>query len=135
MNLILVPEDERMNVVDRLFGLYFPLRLEPLVFQLAEQLSGDYSGGYWEFYTMDGSGFLMSPDTNQPFNIQCDNYYSGQVSAQAFGIIVCLYAYSLLSFDTEHPNGQLCGRLYHQLKEYIMDQGHPEIGSILAAID
>ena len=73
MNLNLVPENERMNVVARMFGLYFPMRLQPLVFQLAEQLSENYRGGYWNFYTLDGSGFLMCPDTDQPFNVVCDN--------------------------------------------------------------
>jgi hypothetical protein len=135
MNLNLVPENERMNVVARMFDLYYPLRLEPLVFQLAEQLSADYQGGGWTFYTFDETGFLMCPDTDQPFDVVCDNYYSGQVSAQAFGVIVSLYAFSLASFDAEHPSGQLCARLYHQLKDYILDQEHPEISSILAAID
>jgi hypothetical protein len=27
----LVPEDQRMNVVERLFGMAFPLQLEPVV--------------------------------------------------------------------------------------------------------
>jgi len=134
MKAKLVPIKERTNTTARLFGPYYPMRVEPMVFSLADQLSNDYSGGYWGFYTLnDGQGFFLCPDTDQQFTLQCPNGYTGKVSGEAYGIIVCLYSFSYLSFDTEHPYGQLSARMYHQLREFALD--HNEAAAIFRAID
>jgi hypothetical protein len=134
----LVPEADRMNTVDKLFGLQYVLKLEPLVFQFAEHLSAEnYDYGYWAFYCLDSGGFYMAPlgnasGTDVIYNVSCPNGFDGQMTADALGITACLYAYSHLSFG-EGDFAETCANHYHWLREYAMD--HPEVSSILRAID
>ena len=41
----LVPEDRRMDIVEKLFGNHFPLKLEPVIYVVTEQMAEDYSVG------------------------------------------------------------------------------------------
>lgn len=120
---------DRMEHTARLFGVAFPIRIEPSVYLFAERLSPDYQGGYWHFYSLNDGGFYMAPDGN--YSVVSDNGFSGTMSGDAFGITACLYAYSHLSFWPELT--ELCGRHYHLLREYMFE--HPEARAILAAID
>ena len=74
----------------------------------------------------------MSPDTDGTFGVVSDNGYRGSMSADAFGIVACLYAFSHLSFGGDDL-AETCARHYHLLREYMLD--HAEVREILAAID
>lgn len=128
----LVPEAQRMNVADALFGLRYPLKLEPTIYQFAEQLAEAYSGGYWHFYRLSNGGFYMAPKLDADFCVTADNGYEGTMSADALGITACLYAYSNLSFSGR-DFGETCADHFHWLREFAME--HAEAGAILAAID
>ena len=128
----LVPEARRMAVTGKCFGLHFPLHLEPVVYGITERMTEDYSGGYWDFYTLSNGGFYMAPSTDDTFNICCDNQYQGSLSADALGITACLYGYSHLSFS-DGRFARVCACHYHRLREYMME--HPEVSTILGAID
>ena len=117
----------------RLVGPFFPLRVEPFIFTIASQLSDDYTGGYWEFYTLSNGAFYMAPVSEQGFHIRCPNGFDGALSPDAFGITCCLYAFSNLSFDGRETLAQECARHFHAVREYAMD--HEEVGAILCAID
>ena len=127
-----VPENQRMDVADKHFGIRYPLQLEPTVYQFAEQLAEAYSGGYWHFYQLSNGGFYMAADLEGPFAVVADNGYTGSMSADALGITACLYAYSNLSFD-EGGFAERCAKQYHRLYEFAMQ--HPEANLIYAAID
>ena len=94
----LVPEDRRTAITEKLFGLHFPLHLEPVIYGITERMAKDYKGGFWEFYTLSNGGFYMAPSIDQVFHVTCDNQFEGDLSADALGITSCLYAYSNLSF-------------------------------------
>jgi hypothetical protein len=128
----LVAEEQRTNVTADLFGIYFPLQLEPFIFSMASRLSEDYGGGYWLFYTLDNGGFYMAPDSEGKFQVISPNGWEGFMSADAFGIAVCLFAYSNLSFGSGQC-AETSANQYHLLREYMMD--HVEAGAILAATD
>lgn len=129
-----VPEDQRLANVKGLFGLHFPLRLEPVIFGITERMTqGQYCGGYWLFYILHNGGFYMAPDGNQVFTVSCNNYWQGQLSSDAMGIVACLYAYSHLSFSPDEKFARICARHYHWLREYMYD--HAEVTAILGAID
>ncbi|NMM15471.1 MAG: antirestriction protein [Rhodoferax sp.] len=129
----LVPEADRMDFVDKLFGIHFPLKLEPTVFCFAEQLAAPtYNGGHWHFFALSNGGFYMAPRTDTIFKVNADNGFSGQLSGDALGITACLYAYSHLSFG-DGAFAETCAQQYHLLREYML--GHAEVKSILAAID
>lgn len=128
----LVAEDQRTNVTAELFGIYFPLQLEPFIFSMASRLSEDYGGGYWLFYTLSNGGFYMAPDSDGNFQVVSPNGWEGFMSADAFGIVVCLFAYSNLSFGSGEF-AATCAERFHLLREYMMD--HAEAKAILAATD
>lgn len=128
----IVPESERMAIVDRLFGISYVLKLEPAVFSIAEALSEEYTGGFWEFHDLGNGGFYMAPRFDTEFTLSCENGFQGKVSPDAFGITVCLYAYSELSFAGDRL-AQVCADQYHLLREYAGQ--HPEAKLIHWAID
>lgn len=128
----LVPEALRMDTVDGLFGMHFPLKLEPAIYQFAEHLASDYRGGYWHFYTLGNGGFYMAPDATELFHVSSENGWEGKLSADALGIAACLYAYSHLSFAGDDFGG-LCAEHYHWLRAFVM--GHGEAAGVLAATD
>ena len=89
----LVPEDQRLAVTEKFFGIHFPLQLEPVIYGITEKMARDYDGGYWDFYTLSNGGFYMAPSSDQVFHVTCDNMFEGDLSADALGITACLYAY------------------------------------------
>ena len=129
----LVPEDQRLVITEKLFGTWFPMRIEPVVFSFAERLSKGYTGGFWDFFTLSNGAFYMAPSGDGRFHLLCENQFEGDLSADAFGITVCLYAYSNLSFSGPDAFADVCFDHYHWLREYMMD--HPEVEAILRATD
>lgn len=129
---MIVPDNQRMEIADQFFGLGYVLQFEPRVFQLAEALAADYDGSYWAFYTLSNGGFYMAPTAQPQYNVRSENGYAGSVNADTLGIIVCLYAYSDLSFGTGKL-AQTCATHYHLLREFAL--GCPDADTILAAID
>jgi hypothetical protein len=127
-----VADDQRINLTADLFGIYFPLRLEPFVYAITSKLSDDYSGGYWHFYTLSNGAFYMAPDDEGKFSVISENGHECFMSADALGITACLYAYSHLSFGDDEF-AEICAQQYHWLREYMFE--HAEVQGILAAID
>jgi len=125
-------ESQRIDYPAALFGVAFPFRVEPAVFNIARQLSRAYDGGLWDFYALSNGGFYMAPQTDEPFDVRAENGFEGRLSACAFGITVCLYAFSHLSFEAG-PAAETCAEQYHLLREHMLD--HREAQLILAAID
>ena len=128
----IVPESERMNIVDGLFGIAYMLKLEPAVFSIAEALASEYTGGYWEFHELSNGGFYMAPCLDEAVSVSCQNGFEDKLSQDAFGITVCLYAYSELSFGADRL-AKTCSMQYHLLREFAAE--HPESGLIYRAID
>lgn len=75
----------------------------------------------------------MAPELVEPFSFSSENGHAGQVSADAFGIICCLYAYSHLSFSDNDELSKLCSNHYHALREFAL--AHGEAMAIFRAID
>ena len=47
-------ENQRLVLIEKLFGIHFPLRLELTLYGIAAKMTqGQYSGGYWQFYVLD----------------------------------------------------------------------------------
>lgn len=129
----IVATRSRIKHTANLFGYNFPMKFEPFIYSLTRNLTADYKGGSWEFYTLSNGAFYMSPQSDKMFTVSCENGFNGSVTADALGIIVCLYAYSHLSFSEPNKFTQQCANQYHLLREYIFQ--HAEIDNILQAID
>ena len=127
-----IADASRMQHTDTLFGLHFPMRLEPTIFDMAGRLALEYRGGYWEFNALSNGGFYMSPRSTAMFEVSSDNGFEGKLSGDALGITACLYAYSNLSFG-DGAFAETCADQFHLLREYAI--GHAEARAIVAAID
>jgi hypothetical protein len=132
MKRILLNSSQRINCPARLFGSLFPFRIEPAIYDTGNRLSVEYRGGYWLMYQLENGGFYMAPDGDR-FQVSCMNGFEGTLSGDAFGIVVCLYAYSVLSFSTTPELAEVCADQYHRLREYVFE--HPEATVIVRAID
>ena len=75
----------------------------------------------------------MAPTSEKAFHVSCDNLFEGDLSADALGITVCLYAYSYLSFSAVPDLADACNEHYHLLREFMVE--HAEVRGILGAID
>ncbi len=128
----LVANDQRAIITADLFGVYFPIQLEPFIFSMASRLSEDYGGGSWFFWKLGNGAFYMAPDSEGQFQVISPNGWEGFMSADAFGVAVCLFAFSHLSFD-EGAFALTCSDHFHLLLEYALD--HAEARAILAATD
>ena len=108
------------------------MKLEPAIYHYAETLTAEYYGGYWQFYTLGNGGFYMAPEQDEPFNVSSMNGFEGSLSADALGIVACLFAYSHLSFG-EGKFAESCAQHYHWLLEYACE--HQDASAILKTID
>ena len=123
----------RIKHSSELFGIRFPLNIEPAIYSIASNIASEYNGAYWEFYSLSNGGFYMAPCSDSMYQVSCDNGYEGKLSADALGITACLYAYSHLSFSNNAAFAEICANHYHWLREYMLE--HAEVVSILGAID
>lgn len=103
------------------------------MFDTARSLSSAYEGGSWTFYALSNGGAYMAPYCPTVFPVVAFNGYEGELTADAFGIAVCLSAYSLLSFNPDEHFSETCARHYYLLREFML--AHDEAREILAAID
>lgn len=126
----LVEDDERLHCLPRHFGrLMMPF--ERAVYVFAGSMCRGYFGGYWEYYELSNGGFYMAPRSEDTFRVACANSFSGELSADAMGIVTCLYALSHLSFARGVPAG--IGEHFHLLRDFA--SSHTEASLIFAAID
>ena len=106
--------------------------VEPVIYGITGRMAKDYSGGYWEFYTLSNGGFYMAPAEDHVFHVTCDNMFEGGLSAELLWITACLYAYSHQSF-TDGRFWRVCASHFHRLQEYMFE--HPEAVAILWPTD
>lgn len=142
---VLLDDHSRLAHPGGLFGVRFGWQVEPVIYAFADRLSDDYSGGYWDMLAVSNGAFYMRPVDDHDGDVQgsgagfcvlSDNGFECRLSADALGLVACLYAYSHLSFDTAWVGDELaqtCARQYHLLREWALS--HPQAGLILAVID
>lgn len=126
-----VEDSERLMTLPRHFGKRL-LVLEGTVYDFMRRFAPDYRGGFWDFIELSNGGFYIALEHEGTFRFSVDtNGYDGELSADAAGITVCLFAYSHLSF--RYPDDDLFGDYFHRLREFAIQ--HAEASEIFAAID
>ena len=125
--------NQRIKVTADLFGIHFPMRIEPCIYSITDKLAIAYTGGYWSLYKLSNGGFYMKPADDIVFEVICDNGFEGKLSADALGITACLYAYSHFSFSDNPALAEPCAPHFHLLREFMLE--HKEARGILGAID
>ena len=132
-----VEEDEKITVLPRLFSGPAMLLGEASIYNPRERLCEAYKGGQWVFMAVSNGGLFLMPKMQGPLRlVNADNYTDVEVSPEAAGIIVTIYALSLVMGLTDEDNDSTLRLLVtrsHQLKEYAAQ--HPEAAKIGAAID
>lgn len=124
----LIPQNERLNTLPRHFGRHM-VRFEMRVYDLMDTFAKEYRGGFWNFYDLSNGGFYMAPAI-ETLSLSIPNGFEGRMSGDAAGIVVCLFAYSFLSFD--YPIA-VFGDHFHWLRAFALD--HKESRMIFQAID
>ena len=126
----LLPEESRMGFLPAFFGQAMMIG-EGLVYCWMRNLSEDYQGGYWDYFKLSNGGFYMAPRTSKKFRVLvAGNYFEGELSADAAGIVATLYALCELANRTASDR---IVDLYRLLRDYASE--HPDAGQIFAAID
>lgn len=125
-----VSDSARLGTLPRHFGRYM-LHVERKVFDLMDNFSLDYDGGYWHFFELSNSGFYMAPTIERLHLSIPSNGFDGDMTGDAAGITCCLFAFSLLSF--EYPNADVFSRHFHWLRDFA--GSHAEATHIFGAID
>jgi hypothetical protein len=125
-----VSRQARMGTLPRHFGPHM-MTVEGRVFDLMREYCADYSGGCWQFYELSNGGFYMVPHLGRVSLSVPSNGYRGEMTADAAGITICLFAMSHLSF--EYPQTEVFTRHFHWLRDFAL--GHAEARQIFAAID
>ncbi|AJE23485.1 antirestriction protein [Azotobacter chroococcum] len=126
-----LPEKSRMGFLPAFFGENLMMLSEPLVYHWMTTLSQDYNGGLWNYYTLSNGGFYMAPEQDKRYRVQVEgNYFNGELSADAAGIVATLFGLCELANRTQADR---IIDLYYLLRDYAGE--HPEAGLIFAAID
>ena len=131
----LVAEKDRLRFLPHYFGSRFFMRGEALVYAWLRDLCPSYDGGFWQYHELTNGGFYMAPDLGCKLSFKVDgNGFSGDMSADAAGVVVTLFALSQLAAEVAGTDAAdaLIDRFYF-LREFA--HGHAEAGAIFAAID
>jgi len=121
----------RSDFLPRHFGRSASVLVEAHIYAQLGRLCKAYQGGLWNFYELSNGGGFMAPDSSQSLRLANeDNDSSEEVSAEAAGVIACLYTFSALAF---RPGMAHIGEHFHWLREFALE--HPECAAILALID
>lgn len=130
----MVEEEKRTSF---LFGLckgtLEVFHFENLVYAWMQKFCPLYSGGYWNFYRLSNGGGYMALCSQNAVTIESTNGFSFDMSPDAAGIVVTLFA---MSHASEIFKGEARDNIveqYHNLLNYV--DFHPEAAKIYGAID
>ena len=137
LEAVLVPESQRSEFLPDMFGIMM-VEMEARIFNAMSTSCPDYNGGYWEFFKLPGSGFMVwcAGDVEKVRMVGEMNYYEGEMSPEAASLAVCALAYNHALWAHHEKHEKFARRLQKQweiLMEYIYQ--HPEVGEIVRFLD
>lgn len=132
-------------------GLFaYPLA-EQMLYNFATRHCQGYQGGMWRCWVVkvdmlneegnieEGFSGYMMPEEGQYKTHISDNYFEGELSASAFGIVATLFVLNRLSWmAAEKGHHTICCNLIDRqdaLKDFVSLSKHPEAELIFRAID
>ena len=128
---IAVPTQGRPAFLPRHVGMPTTMLIEASIYTQLSRLCPAYQGGLWDFYDLTNGGCFMAPHTEETLRLaNAMNDSDATISAEAAGIVACLYTFSHLAF---RPGMAHIGEHFHWLREFALE--HPESAAILALID
>lgn len=126
-----VKESARTSILPKYAGSYLNI-LEPLIYQVLSEYCAEYRGAYWQIWELSNHTFFMVPEVNtETLKMSCSgNFYSGEMSAEAAGIVACLGAFNRMAWATDD---QRFVNHFYALKDFASQ--HSEATEIFKAID
>lgn len=125
-----VPAEFNDNVLPRFLGRHSQAA-ERLVHDWAGRLCPAYQQGEWHFFELSNNGFYMAPANMGRVAVRWyRNRYNDMMGADAFGIVVTLYALDSLA---ERTRDRTVVDRYRQLRAFAAQ--HIEAANIQRAID
>lgn len=122
--------DDRLGMFPKYFKKHY-LRIEMLIYRWMARLCPSYNGGFWRMFELSNGGFYMSPSAEKSIETRCPGFGdSVTLSADAAGLVACLFAVNQLANDTEDDH---IIRMYHLIRDYAGE--HKEAAGIFRAID
>jgi hypothetical protein len=132
-----VPVEEMIEFLPRHFKCEM-IEFETYVYFFMDSFCSEYNGGNWNFFELSNGGAYMAPNVSADKEINVavpTNGYSGRMSEDAAGIVMTLFAMSLL-MEKMHSKGKdtdaICDK-YYWLRDFAA--AHPEMSKIYSAID
>lgn len=132
ITMTVVPNSKRPAFLPEKTGAAY-LAFETALYGMADNLSRDYEGGYWEFCELSNGGFYCYPATEKDFGCDSLNGFECRKSADAFGITATLFA---LNCAMDGQSGSTLEKLvdgYYRLRDYAAE--HEEATQIFRMID
>lgn len=132
-----VDEAKRLEMLPKYFKSLMGI-VEHKCYRMADFLSTEYEGAYWEFVELSNGGFFMYPAVSgEKIKIDADVgmiYGEQEMSQVGFGLVVALFTYShLAEAMTEDNRRNMLLQQYHKVMEYARE--HEDFWLILKAID
>ena len=124
-----IEDPARADVLPRHFGRN-QVFVENAVYFWASRLSPDYRGAFWDLYEFNQGGFYMAPRAERYRVVVDTNDFEGEMSADAFGITCCLFAFSHLSFQIQDES-----LAQHYQLLFDLASTHSEARAIFGATD
>ena len=126
----LVKEEDRLDFLPKHLGKKF-LKFEMLTYAFMDNFCEEYSGGFWNFWTLDNGGILMTLDSTESFKvINPLNYFEDTMSAQAASVGMNLFALNDLANRTQDEK---LADYFYALRDFASE--HPEASKIFQLID
>lgn len=132
-----VDEAQRLEMLPKYFKSLMGI-VENKYYRMADYLSSQYQGAYWEFVELSNGGFFMYPlISGEKIKIDADVgmiYGEQEMSPVGFGLVVALFTYShLAEAMVEDNKRELLLKQYHKVMEHARE--HEDFWLILKAID
>lgn len=104
-------------------ALFFEINL----FNIADKISKDYSGGNWEFAEVEGCEknktlIMHTGEPKQPYFCEWNgNYAEGWLSGELFGVVASLFTLNAMAWGTDGKQRDRFIDLYHSTSRAIHD--------------
>ncbi|MFO9250761.1 antirestriction protein [Legionella pneumophila serogroup 8] len=127
---VAVNDNQRLFFLSKYFGNKMMIA-ENGIFNALGKLCSGYTGGFWNYYELSNGGFYMAPCLDEKLELFVEsNGYKGVLSADAAGIVACLYVIN--QFCWKYKSEKMINH-YYLLRDFAAE--HTETSEIYAAID
>ena len=125
IELVLVADDLRLDYFPRFDrNILLMVRLEESIFRMLESLCDEYTGGYWNYFTMSNDGFFIELVSDKPLTLRSPNGHEVTVNAHQASIVAILMTLSALCFWAYEQGDAEANYLFVTLHMKLMDYVH-----------